>query len=83
MVGFKPSEVAAACILLARKSLNRQSPWSPTLLKYTGMDECDMQPCMQAMQAFFAQSAGSQQQAVYRKYSATKYGSVAKVPLCF
>jgi len=83
MVGFKPSEVAAACILVARKSLNRQSPWSPTLLKYTHLDECDMQPCVLAMQAFFATSEGSQQQAVYRKYSATKYGAVAKIPLSF
>jgi G2/mitotic-specific cyclin-B, other len=83
MVGFKPSVIAATCIYIARKSLNRQSPWSPTLLKYTNMDECDMEPCANSMKAFFSMSAASQQQAVYRKYSSSKYGAVAKVGLTF
>ncbi len=83
MVGFKPSTVAAACILVARKSLNRQSPWSPTLYKYTNMDEEDLSECVYTMKRFFATAESSQQQAVYRKYSSSKYGSVAKVPLIF
>jgi hypothetical protein len=85
MVGFPPSVMAATTVLIARKSLNRQSPWSPTMLRYSRYDEKDLQHCLEAFEAFFANSGSdvNQQQAVYRKYSSTKYGAVAKVPLVF
>ena len=85
MVGFSPSVLAASTVLIARKSLNRQSPWSPTMLKYSAYDEKDLAPCLAAFEAFFEQSGPdvNQQQAVFRKYCSTKYGTVAKMPLNF
>jgi len=85
MVGFAPSVLAAATVLIARKSLNKQSPWSPTMLKYSAYDERDLAPCLAAFQAFFEQAGPdvNQQQAVFRKYCSTKYGAVAKLPLTF
>ena len=85
MVGFKPSVLAASTVLIARKSLNTQSPWSPTMLMYSSYDEKDLAECLAAFAAFF-EDAGpdvNQQQAVYRKYCSTKYGAVAKIPLVF
>jgi len=78
MVKYLPSTIAASSVLVARKSLRRH-PWSPTLLAYTGYDEDDLAECIQDMQIVL--SAPSQQQAVVRKYSNSKFGSVAKLPL--
>jgi hypothetical protein len=41
MLRFLPSTIAATAVMVARKSLNRH-PWSPTLMKYTNMDERDL-----------------------------------------
>jgi cyclin B len=83
MVKYLPSTIAAAAVLIARKSLNRQSAWSPTLLKYTKYDEPDLAECVDTMKGFFALSESSQQQAVSRKYTSPKFGAVAKVSLQF
>lgn len=80
MIKYLPSVIAAASVLVARKSLRRH-PWSPTLLAYTGYDEEDLAACIQEMQMIM--NASSQQQAVVRKYSHPKFGTVAKLPLTF
>ncbi len=81
MVKFLPSQIAATAVLIARKSLKRH-PWSPTLLKYTNYDECDLAACGEEMRGFLTM-AGCQQQAVFRKYSNPKFGGVAKTPMVF
>jgi len=81
MLQFLPSTIAATAVKVSRKSLNRH-PWSPTLMKYTGMDERDLQACSDAMRSAI-NDASNQQQAVYRKYSSTKFGGVAKTSLSF
>jgi hypothetical protein len=80
MIKYLPSVIAASSVLIARKSLRRH-PWSPTLVTYTNYDEEDLAACVQDMQA--AINATSQQQAVVRKYSSNKFGSVAKMSLTF
>lgn len=79
---FLPSTIAATSILIARKTLKRH-PWSPTLLKYTGLDESDLQGCVNDMRSYLGNTLTSQQQAVYRKYSGPKFGAVAKLELSF
>lgn len=81
MLRFSPSLIAATAVLVARKSLNRH-PWSPTLYKYTNYDEADMAACAEEMRACIQNSA-NQQQAVFRKYSSTKFGAVSKMNLSF
>ncbi len=85
MLKFAPSVIAATTVLLSRKSLNRQSPWSPTMLKYSHYDEKDLKECLDAFQLVLsdANNEGNQQQAVYRKYCSSKYGTVSKIPLVF
>ena len=83
MLRFLPSTIAASAVLVARASLQRH-PWSPTLLKYTKYDEGDLQSCIQEMRRTFLDPTNNQQQvAVHRKYSSSKFGSVAKLPLIF
>lgn len=81
MLRFLPSQIAAASVLVARKSLNRH-PWSPTLLKYTKMDESDLEECIEQLKTVMT-DPNNQQQAVQRKYSNSKFGGVAKLPLSF
>ena len=81
MLKFLPSTIAATAVMVARKSLNRH-PWSPTLLKYTNLDEPDLVACAEEMRVTITDAA-NQQQAVYRKYSSSKFGGVAKMPLVF
>jgi len=79
MVKYLPSTVAACAVYIARKSLKRH-PWSPTLVKYSKYDEPDLADCVQEM-SIFLNDTSSQQQAVSRKYTSSKFGSVAKTPL--
>jgi hypothetical protein len=81
MLQFLPSTIAASAVLVARKTLKRHS-WSPTLVKYTNYDEPDLQACVDEMSATINNTA-SQQQAVFRKYSSSKFGGVARMDLVF
>lgn len=80
MLRYLPSLIAASAVCVARKSLSRH-PWSPTLLKYTNVDEDDMASCIRDMESYLTTT--SQQQAVHRKYSSSKFGAVAKNTLIF
>ena len=77
MIKFLPSIISASCVFISRKSLKRH-PWSPTLLQYTTFDEDDLAPCVEEMKKYLnsAATALSMQQAVFRKYSHSKFGSV-------
>lgn len=48
MIKYKPSQLAAAAILIARRAIGRNA-WSPTLLKYSGYREEDILPVARAM----------------------------------
>lgn len=87
MLKYAPSVVAATAVLVARKSLNRH-PWSPTLLKYTQYDECDLASCLDEMQRYMSDAepaapGAATQQAAQKKYSSPKFGSVSRTHLCF
>jgi G2/mitotic-specific cyclin-B, other len=88
---YPPSLIAAKAIHCARMSLRRH-PWSPTLVHYTRYDEPDMEACGNDMRDYLraaaaaaaASAAGSsvtQYTAVARKYSGSKFGSVARMPI--
>lgn len=81
MLQFLPSTIAASAVLVARKTLKRHS-WSPTLVKYTNYDEQDLVACVAEMSSTI-NNAASQQQAVFRKYSSSKFGGVARMDLIF
>ena len=81
MLKYLPSQIAASSVLIARTTLKRH-PWSPTLLKYTNYDEPDLAACIADIRTAIGNNA-NQQQAVFRKYSSTKFGGVAKMALTF
>lgn len=81
LIRFRPSTLAAASVYIARKSLKRH-PWSPTLAKYTKYQEADLYECVDEMRACI-NNAACQQTGVYRKYSNSRFGLVAKMGLSF
>jgi G2/mitotic-specific cyclin-B, other len=90
MLQFPPSLVAAQCIRSARMMTNRY-PWSPTLRKYTNVDEEDMTACGEAMKRYMEQDQAleaigvkrNQKVVIVNKYSRSRNGSVAQLPLMF
>ena len=81
MLRFLPSVIAATAVMISRKSLSRH-PWSPTLVKYTNYDECDLEACTIELERL-VNDISCQQLAVKRKYSTTKFGSVSSNTLYF
>ena len=79
MVKYLPSTIAACAVYAARTSLRRH-PWSPTLVKYTKLDEADLRSCVEDMNLFLNNSECAQQ-AVFRKYASPKFGVVSKLPI--
>lgn len=81
LLKYLPSQIAAATVLIARISMKRHH-WSPTLLKYTTWDEPDLAACVEDFKNILS-VPNNQQNAVYRKYSSSKFGAVAKMALAF
>ena len=80
MCNFLPSVIAATAVLISRKTLRRH-PWSPTLVKYTKYDEPDLAACIAEMKTIL--ESNSQQQAVAKKYTSSKFGGVATLTIEF
>jgi len=79
LLHYLPSQLAAAAVYVARKCVGR-NPWSPTLLRYAGYLEEDIVPIARAVLADKAITS-SELNAVHKKYSSSKYGQVAEIPI--
>ena len=79
LLHYLPSQLAAAAVLIARKTVGRNA-WSPTLLKYAAYCEEDILPVARAVLSEKS-SAAQELRAVNKKYSSQRYGSVATTQL--
>jgi len=76
---FKPSQLAAAAILLARRQLGRHN-WSPTLVAYSQYREEDVLPVARALlRNKLRLDENRELMALAKKYSKTKYGKVSHI----
>jgi len=76
---YLPSQLAAAAVFIARRTVGRNS-WSPTLLRYANYCEEEIAPVARAVLA--EKSATSTElRAVNKKYTSTRYGGVANTVL--
>lgn len=73
-----PSMVASSAVYLARKNL-RRSPWSTTLIKYTGYKENELQDC--SAEIISVLNFSSNLVSAKRKYSSSKFGGVSGLQL--
>ncbi|KAL7529687.1 hypothetical protein ACHAXR_003093 [Thalassiosira sp. AJA248-18] len=79
MLHYTPSQLAAAAVLIARRTVGRRA-WSPTLTKYAQYREEDILPVARAV--LEEKSSGSPElRAVNNKYRLQRYGGVADIRL--
>lgn len=79
LLHYLPSQLAAAAVFVARRTVGRNS-WSPTLLKYASYCEEDIMPVARAVLAEKS-SSSPELRAVNKKYTSSKYGGVANTVL--
>jgi cyclin B len=79
LLHYLPSQLAAAAVYIARRTVGRNS-WSPTLLKYADYCEEDITPIARALLAEKT-STSPELRAVNKKYTSSRYGGVASMHL--
>ena len=79
LLHYLPSQLAAAAVFIARRSVGRNS-WSPTLLKYAEYCEEEVIPVARALLAEKS-STSPELRAVNKKYTSSRYGGVASTVL--
>lgn len=79
LLHYLPSQLAAAAVFIARRTVGRNS-WSPTLLKYANYCEEDIIPVARAVLAEKS-SSSTELKAVNKKYTSSRYGGVANTVL--
>jgi Cyclin, C-terminal domain len=79
LLHYLPSQLAAAAVFIARRSVGRNS-WSPTLLKYADYCEHEVIPIARAILAEKS-STSPELRAVNKKYTSSRYGGVATTVL--
>lgn len=79
LLHYLPSQLAAAAVFIARRSVGRNS-WSPTLLKYAEYCEEEVIPVARAILAEKS-STSPELRAVNKKYTSSRYGGVASTVL--
>eukprot|EP00752_Nemacystus_decipiens_P005294 g4802.t1 len=77
MLDYLPSVVACCAIYVARKNMGRTC-WSPTLEKYTKYQVEQLMPCLTEISRVLNQE-GVDLEAVKKKFSSSKFGSVASM----
>lgn len=79
MLEYLPSQLAAAAVFTARRTVGRNA-WSPTLLKYASYTEEEITPIARAVLLAKA-SSSPELRAVNKKYTSSRYGGVANITI--
>jgi len=80
MLQYKPSQVAAAAVLLSNELLRNSVAWPENMVQQSRHSEQSLRPCAEALRQLWKADragAGGQLQAVHKKFSMTQYHSVA------
>lgn len=79
MLKYSYSMLAAAAVFCAARALGVRQPWGHTLQRHTGFSEALVRPCAAALAALHSKAPSATLVAVYKKYSTTKFHTVAKL----
>ncbi|CAK9191245.1 unnamed protein product [Sphagnum troendelagicum] len=79
MVKFCPSHLAAAAVYTAQNTLARKPCWGPALQQHSGYTEAQLMECATMMVAFQSKAGTGSLTVVHKKYSNTRFLSVAKL----
>ena len=75
---YTPSLLCAAATSLSLQLTNRPA-WSPTLAKHTRYVEADLLKATEDLKALHAAASSGQHKAVHKKYSSSRFHSVASI----
>jgi len=79
LLHYLPSQLAAAAVMIARRTVGRNS-WSPTLLKYASYSEEEILPVARSILAEKS-STSPELRSVNNKYASSRYGGVSNAVL--
>lgn len=79
MAHIYPSITAASALFLARRTLMSDMEWSSTLEYYSGYNWKELSATVEDLESVLARAASSKEQAVRRKFAASKYWRVSKL----
>ncbi|CAM6036102.1 unnamed protein product [Sphagnum compactum] len=79
MVKFCPSQLAAAAVYTALNTLAKEATWGPALQRHSGYTESQLKECAKMMVAFHSKAGTGSLTVVHKKYSSSKFSSVAKL----
>lgn len=80
MLKYKPSMIAAASIILSRIMMDIDEIWTPTLQHYTRYEPNDLIECA-LCQVDLLKASQTKKQAPFKKYSLSRFNSVALIPV--
>mmetsp|Transcript_17831 Transcript_17831/g.69136 ORF Transcript_17831/g.69136 Transcript_17831/m.69136 type:complete len:356 (+) Transcript_17831:123-1190(+) len=83
MVGFLPSEIAAAAVLLARnmRGVPAKNLWNATLAYYSGYEQYDIMTCARALnKVLYNELMKTNKNSIFLKYQSKNLLAVALVP---
>jgi len=79
-VHHPPSEIAAASLCLAMKTLDQASTWSDTLSHYSAYTESDLQPVIKRLAILVTKAGTGKLKAIYDKYKSSKFMRISTLP---
>lgn len=75
---FRPSQITAAAVLLARKLIGKARPWTATLQHYTGYSAEELEACVTELAHAHKDMPFLRLRAIYEKYTHAPYHRVAR-----
>lgn len=81
LISILPSTIAAGCVYLARKILQKTEPWNHMLEHYTSYDmqDADFESCVRQLYDLVRGARTHKCQAIRKKYSYAKYDGVSEL----
>ena len=77
---WRPSQVAASAIYVARKVLKRPEPWSALMCQQTSYDEKAVRACAKELCLVINAAQQAQEyKAIFKKFSQPRFMEVAKI----
>jgi len=80
LVGYTPSQIAAAAVLLSRRMTNVSPDWDATLVHHTGYKRVHILQCAKLLNKLLKAESSKKSSAIYRKYSSSTFYRVSKLP---
>ena len=82
MYRWKPSQIATACVFLSKKILKRNKPWCFTMQEHSGYREKQVREVAHDICITLNNVTKKKNyESLYQKYSTSKFGRVAQIPL--